>query len=1279
MTPLHFGNIIDMLKGEIYIEEDSMYEDYRIYVPNSLKILLNDKYAKNKFLRKEKGTIVFLDISGFTFLTEKLMMTGHEGSEELTYHINRYFDHLIKVITNYGGDIIKFGGDALLFHFDGDGSYIKAIEAVNKIIKIVGRQYDGVSTSAGKFTINIHCGMSYGEFWQCSFGSEDRQLEYLIFGEQVERAINLAEKVSANEVGIGIDLYPMFANIFEFERVMDEGFIKIKEIKKVKEFRNDSKRLDIEKGFSESMMKFIPEFVKEKIRKKDYIGEHRKVVTCFLSLESAFNILRRIGEKLIGEKVGDYFINIMSEIYNSILEILSNYEGTYLKTDISLKGEKIIYLFGAPVAHEDDGNRAIEATDKIIRSLREVNEGCKRRLGLESDLFIVKVGLNAGNAFWALVGNNTRKEWTVMGDSVNLAARIMNISKPWTISVIKEFANKLSEYEWEYIGEYLIKGKKDKFVIYKYNKRRIDVELREDAEEILIGREDEIAILDKCLDDISIGEKRLVSICGEAGMGKTILCINFIKRSSLKGIKVIKVTCQAFVKDEPYYVWKEVIREFFKLSNINDAGGIEEFLNRYIGEYRKWFPILNDLLEVFIEENEWTKSLLAKTRKAKLFEILCKLIKKLSDLNQLVLVFDDAHWMDNVSIEFIDYLFSLPINYRLMIIISHRKDFGIGTLKKLNCLVEIKLDEFTRDEAYRLMDYILGKDERLSNYKKIIYEKACGNPLFIRLLSESLVNQDVQGLKDVSLPDTISSMFLSIIDKMADEKKSFIKLAAIMGKTFDIRYMGKIFKKELQGVDINLILNKLCEEKWIIKDNDYQYSFKYPLMQEVAYESIPYSYKRFCHLAIADCYEKEAKDKYRIIGFLTYHYYHSSNATKAIEHLLISAEKSHKLYILNQSDKNFLDAANLIDKIRKRRYSDYFFEVFPAKDKLKEYEFNIFSGWGKVLSQMGRIKNAIDKFNKAIKNGYYLKRFNDVVRIKNKLAHCYFIVGRLKGAVKLINYSLTEAKKLNYYPGIAGCYNNLINICYKLKDSRKAMNFAKLAIKYALKASDYFLLADIYSNIGIIYWSVNKLNYSILYTKKALVVRKKIKDKYGIATCYNNIGVCYFNKKDYKEALDYYKRSLRLHKDLDDLYGIAWNYNNLGEIFFEMGKLETALKHFKKGKSIANEFGDKTLDIITSLFISAVLLRKGDYESGINLFNKIEESSIRFQLYEELMIVYYWIVRYFLIDNNIRLAFIYLKKLKKMLMKIDKSKFYYNLYYQRVVNLEKELNIKKEI
>lgn len=1250
-----------------------MNKDFSVYIPWCLRESVSRDRLGLRFLRKKRGSVLFLDISGFTGMTEKLMLTGREGSEELTFLINKYFDCVIDIIYYYGGDIIKFGGDALLCYFWGLDSYRLALQSVERIMRLMKREYVRVNTSAGKFALNVHCGISEGEFWECSVGEEGEQLEYLIFGDAVRQAITLAESVAANEVGVGRSLSNKVNDLFKYEVIERGEVIKLRELNVCKEV---SRRVDI--GDRDEYLlfdgeQFIPKYIREHIERADYIGEHRRVIVCFLELRGAYGLLMSIKNKKRGSEIDSYFIEVMSRVYTDIGRVLENYEGTYLKTDISANGEKIIYLFGAPVSHEDDMERALEATNEIIESLKGVNEVYKAELLALDDIFTVRCGLAAGDAFWAIVGSKLRKELTVMGDSVNLAARLMNLSPAWSISVVEQFTKKSPNYEWIYIGDYLIKGKRDKFKVYKFGKKIMSSQLSLQGEELIIGREKELDELDKCIDATYKGNKYLISICADAGMGKTLLCDNFIKRCRLKGVSLLKLTCHAFVSEEPYYIWKQLIKQIFELNDINvsDAKSIESFLSKHIGAHKKWIPVINAILDIAINENEWTNSLDSKGRKAKLYELIYRFMSKLSELNPLFIVIDDAHWMDNASLELIKHLYSIPSQEKVMTVLSHRKELRIDELKSLTSTKAIDLEKFGREESYRLMDHILGIDKRFKEIKKTIIEKADGNPLFIKLLSENVITQAEISYKEVILPDSISSMFLSIIDRFPNEEKSFIKLASIIGKTFNINDMKEIFSAELKEFELDLTAERLCQNQWIIKEYDSQYSFRYPLMQEVAYDSIPYSYKRLFHSKIAAYYENKAKDSSKILEFLTYHYYRSSNADKAIEHLINAAHKSNSLYLLNQSSKYFSDAVDMIEKLKQKRYSAYFFHVFPAKNKMRQYEFNALSGWAKVLSQMGRMKIAIAKFSKAIKKGIYLRQTHELVKLKNKLAHCYFVIGQFKKASELVHSSLDESKNLKYPEAIASSYNILINLCYVRKDYKNAIHFSKLAVKYASKSFSLILLADIYSNLGIIYWSMNRINKAIYYAKKALAIRRKNKDKYGIATSYNNIGVCYFHKKSFKQALYYYRKSVKIHTALDDLYGVAWNYNNIGEIFFELGKLKLALKYFSKANTIAKEYGDKALQTITALFIASVFFRGGQYKEGLAYFNEAEEEALKLNIYEELMIAYYWIVCYLINVEDDKLVIAYGKKLKGVMSKIDKTKFYYCLYSNRIKLLKK--------
>lgn len=1239
------------------------------FVPSTLKKKLLLFPDNPIFMDVREGTVLFSDISGFTSLTEKLMMSGREGSEELTFLINNYFDRMINIVYSYEGDIIKFGGDALLCYFDGTASSSNALSSVKEMMNVVKKEYKNISTSAGKFTITMHCGLEQGEIYECAVGDRDRQMEYLIFGSPVSEAFQLADLVSHNETGVSFNLEKTVSRFAAIEHKGEKRFFRLKDYHYKSCKKNETVPEQNNEEASLNMQKFVPSSLRDYAHQSHYAGEHRKVAVCFIEMASALNILIHARQVLANrEKAFHYCANKLSHIYAEINKITQSYEGTFLKTDMSAAGEKIVLLFGAPVAHEDDSHRGLEALRRLLSSLRQTDGLIRKELGCEESIFQIRCSMTAGSVFWTLVGNELRKEWTVMGDSVNLSARLMSISQPWSITLEESLVKRLPHYEWDSLGQFTIKGKQRSLNIYKFKGEHYLLQRISSDEVQIIGREKELKSLESYLAQAAEGTKILVSLSGDAGLGKTQICTYLIAKSKIKKFNSFLISNQAYEMGEPYHAWKETLQHVFEFYgiDINNTRQLLGFLSHRLKEHKKWIPLFKDIFNLNIRENEWTEFLEPKIRKTKLFEIINKLLTGISVEQPLLIIFDDAHWMDSVSLELIEYLFKAPGNARYMIMIAHRTDLDIRRFSLLKSFKHIELKEFSDEQSFKLMDSMVGGKEKLQEFKHIINQKAQGNPLFIKLLIENLGTDAATSMKEVTVPDTISSMFLSIIDRLGDDEKLYVKLASIFGKSFSSADLQNIFSLEFQNHNFDQALSNLIHNNWIAEDKKNHYSFRYPLMQEVAYENVPYSFKRQCHSTIADNYEQKTGDLHQILEILAYHYFRSSNADKAIEYSLKAAEKSFNLYILPQSHKYFSEASELIERIKLKRYSEYFYDTLPPSVKLKIYEYQAFSHWNDVLAEMGRMKQAIEICHKALQCGKNIANEHELITLKLRLAHCHQVIGQLKTAFIIASRTLQKAKKLANNYGIGGSLNILANIMYLQNNHHSGLKYGKDAIHYAKKAKLPRQLGNTYSNLSNLYAAINKISTAIHYAKKALRIRAKINDKYGVSISYNNLGVFYHVHGKFKDALFYYKKSLAICKELDDLYGIAYSHRNIGEILFEKNRLNDSIKNFEKAHIYAVESGDNILETSVNLFLAAIFSRKKDYKSCMQYFNNAKENAEKMGLKDELLISHYWMSRYLHSIGKTNQSIYHLTQAQTYLSQMETSALYYKIYAPRM-------------
>ncbi|MEO0227967.1 MAG: adenylate/guanylate cyclase domain-containing protein [candidate division WOR-3 bacterium] len=896
------------------------------------------------------------------------------------------------------------------------------------------------------------------------------------------------------------------------------------EEKKTAEKHTDAISLKIDwlKALISAYERYLPARVIEKIKlnpkAKRIEGERRNVTVLFADL-SGFTAL---SETMDAEEIA----NIINDFFTRMVKIVHKYEGSVDK----FLGDALMVLFGAPVAHHDDPERAVRAALEMQEEMERFNAEKKFASPLS-----MSVGINSGPAVALNVGSDERMEYTVIGDTVNLAARLESVSGPKEIIISQFTYEKIADIvDAEKRPSVKVKGKRKPVVNYLVKGIREHYRLPEITKIKFIGRKEELEIIKNSLNQAKNNRLRILGITGEPGSGKTRLGIEAQLTAQQENFTTLSVRCMPYEMNIPYNVITGVLSGYFQVK----PGVPEQDLKLKIGLKLKGIGLTLDEILPYIGllygmNFPELQALPPEELKKRTFNALKRIFESAAKSAPLFVRVEDLQWADPTSIEFFDYLLKELKEIPLQFFFEYRSDYAFPWLGQENC-ESIFLKNFTKEEANNFMQYILDAKEIPVEVIETVYEKSNGNPLFvseivklllkksgIRRIKERIVPTEM--FKKIEIAESVSSVILDRIDRMSELDKRTLQYASVIGRVFEPDLLAAILNTSVQNLSETLERLEHFEGVLVSDPTKKFYEFTSPTAYEVVYGSLFKIKRKELHTIIGNELEKIPEEKiYENLEKLAYHFARSNEERKGIYYLKSAADKSYRLYALKET-LNFFDQA--LELLKKKELSPE-----EMQDKLE------------VLRRQGWVLRLLGKLTEAIKNQ---------------------------------KQSLKLARKVSSLRDEAGANLNIGIIYQEMGIPKKGLNYWTRARRIAKKIGDKNIHSLAVVNLGNYYMETGVLKKALKYFNESLKLGEELKDKRAIGLAHLNLGYVIERQRDLPKALESYKRAHQLFEEIDDKENVARSLNQIGLIHLYLGNINEAIQNLSEVSTLASKIGDK--------------------------------------------------------------------------------------------------------
>jgi class 3 adenylate cyclase/tetratricopeptide (TPR) repeat protein len=1083
---------------------DGGLERTSLYVPRILQQHLADDPDGRWWT--EEGTSAFIDISGFTTLSEQLARKGREGAEQIAEVVGSSFESILEVAYDNGGSLLKFGGDSLLLWFAAQDHAARASRAtvlMRRVLRDVGR----IDTLGAKVTLRITQGVHSGRFHFFAVG--DSHVELLPVGPAWSRLVSMESSAAAGQIVIS----PETGSLLPGRCLGDAqgaGRLLLREppnhVAKVPHAPRP--RLS-----SETLGRALSSAIRAHVLGGGGTSEHRAVTVAFIRFEGTDALIEQRGPQAAAEA--------LHRLISAVQAATEQQAVTFLASDVDADGGKLILTAGAPKVTGDDEERMLLALQSIVAA----------------DLpLAIRIGVHRGSVFAGDIGPAYRRTYTVMGDAVNLTARLMAKAEPGQIYAtadVLDHSNTL--FLTRELEPFVVKGKAQPIRAWSVGRAAGSRSRHSTLEDHpLVGRETELGIVREALADVRAGSGRLIEIVGEAGIGKTRLLETL--RHDAADLRQLHAVCEAYTAHTPYSLWRELLREFMGFGRDDPDDVVAERLRDWVSanapELTPWLPLIAIAFDAEIAPTPEVQMLAERNRRTKLHEVVGRFLEILIPEPALIEI-ENAHHMDAASAELLSSLVGRLGERPWLVGVTRRPtDEGFAAPESV-ADTRMILEPLALKDALYITQLASEQHPLPMHVLETVAKRSGGNPQFLRDLLRAAIESGGVG----GLPDSAEAAAMARIDALTPQDRALVRRAAVFGLTFhprNVAWLAEEGEATVPGPATWERLQELFDE-----EGDGYLRFRRSLLRDTAYEGLPYKLRRRLHRIVAARLEQELDDPEEYAAILSLHYFVAGEYRSAWRYAGIGAKHAEDVYA-------YLEAAGLYAR------------AIESGERLGDLGTTalatMYESLGDSWNRAGEFKKASDAHGTARKliegdplwkSRLLLKRS----KMEEKLGKC----------AESLRWAARARKVLEHVDGREGA-------------------------KQAAHVTAWY--ATVLQNQG-------RTNDAVRWAQRAVDEAEAIDDPDALGAAYFVIGWAYSELgKDGVEPL--WQRSLEAYRRAGNRERQAGLLSNLGGALQWEGRWDEALTYYERGREESQKIGDLVDAEIARLNVTEILTYRGE-------------------------------------------------------------------------------------
>jgi class 3 adenylate cyclase/tetratricopeptide (TPR) repeat protein len=1093
------------------------------------------------------GSLVSVDISGFTSLSERLQAKGRVGAEELILLISGVFEGLIGIAHRHGGDVLKFRGDALLLIFSGPEHEVRACRAASEMQWLVEETGETMS-SVGPVRLGMATGVHSGDCHFFLVGST--HLELVVTGPAATAVVKLEDAAETGEVLVSTAT----AAALEPGWIVGErdGDVLVR----VPHAFGGAAPAFGDTAAEEDLDSFVPEPLRRHLALEAGEGEHRMVTVAFLKFSGTDVLLAREGAEAVYQE--------LEQLGRALADVAAELGITWLESDVDVDGGKLYLVAGAPTSSGEDEER-------MLRTLQAILEAPTR--------LTLRAGVNRGPAFAGDVGAVSRRTYAVMGDTVNLAARLTARAEPGNILASADVLER-SRTRFETSHQpFLMKGKDRPVVAYTVGAA---TGVREQAVERLplVGRNEELDSLRRAVDSARVRQFQLVELVGEPGIGKSRL-VEELKTLAV-GFQHLESRCEAYESSHAFFAVRSLLRPLAGLTpeqTSAEAGAqLAPFIQTVMPDLAPWLPLLAVPFDAEVPSTPETDAVDAAFRRDKLHDVVLQFMARVL-LMPTLLVVEDVHWIDDASAFLLRHLAASPLPRPWLVCVTRRPEGeafsaeGHGTQLALAPLP---------DEAAASLALSAAGDLALSEFQlETLTERAGGNPLFVR----ELIGASRAGAGADVLPESVETLLTSRIDRLDPADRLLLRYASVLGPRFDVGVLEEILVDELVEPGDLERWQRLSE--FVERDSSESLRFRHDLFRAMAYEGLSFRRRREIHGKVGAALEARAEGSTdEVAGLLSLHFLEGGELEKAWRYSVAAGRRAQTQYANVVAAELYERALAAAEQLAELPVA----EVLPVLEALGDVA-TLFAGYERAEQAYGR---ALD-----LAAGDPVAR----TRLMRKIGVSVERLGRREEGLGWFDRALAELDAED--GGTDGVASRVaLEIAYA--GSLYYRSRYEECIRWAEQAVMHAEEIDLSSEIAHACYILSLASAQAgrpepSYAQRALAIYEQTGELVGHGILLNNLGLEAFEAYRWDEAVERYRRAAELSERAGDVASVARVHVNEADVLAERGLLDEAEQRLRDALRVWRAASYPLAIAITSSNLGRVLARAGRTEEALAL------------------------------------------------------------------------------
>ncbi|NJN67713.1 MAG: tetratricopeptide repeat protein [Chloroflexaceae bacterium] len=963
------------------------------------------------------------------------------------------------------------------------------------------------------------------------------------------------------------------------------------------------------------LLRYVPAAVTARLRagQQDWLADFRRMTVMFVGVGGL-------------DYTADLALEWIQTFLSDAQKIIYRYEGSLNKLVVDDKGTVLLILFGAPpLAHEDDPIRALACARELQQLSRASARMPESHPAPDRPMLDIRIaiGITSNTVFAGPMGSPTCCEYTVMGDDVNLAARLMQLAGPGRVLCDQStYGEARKRWSLEALSPMQVKGKTEKVQLYRFAGLPA---LTQSSETIpLVGRDHELAALGSYLERVRSGMGCVVSVIGEGGIGKTRLTQEFIRRVTRDApstLTVIQGTAHSIASQTPYLVWREVLTISLGLESLPEpeqrTARVSERARNLEMNLEHRLPLLNDILDLGVPETPATRGLRPNKRRENLAFLVVQLLNAMAQKTPLVIVLDDMHWADSLSWDLaLDVARAVSHQPILLLLCYRSPDTGEDsrwghekrtTLQAMTNLGQHHTLPLTSLDAVAVAHLAASHLDNRPVAARVaawLVERSQGNPFFVeetvRMLREqSALMLDETGTWQLvgeqcltAIPSTIQGIIQTHLDRLQPNIQLTCKVASVVGRIFPARVVAGVYPVPEEVANLWHYLDILAQQEITPLESyepELRYQFKSAVTQDVAYHSLLQTHRQELHKAVAEWYEREYTsnlDPY--IPLIADHYRHAEQWLRFLDF----AERAGKLAAANYATAEALTyLSQAIDLLQTHptwfpsaRQQERLFRLLLARQEVYRHSSH-FSLQERDLDELTELAEAIgDTYHQAIlqtHRAYYFQAINDY-----------------EAADQAAKYALKLAKQLDNRHLLGENMNVLARSAELRANYHQALWWGFQALEYCREVGDRHGEARSLHFLGVANTELGDYAQAETYLYQALDIRQDIEDRWGEATSLYQIGSLHMKLGRPRDALKAYDQALTIRQAIGDRSGEAFSLLNIGNAYHALGDMSVAQRYQREALTIWRELGNHYGEAMLLVGMSEIATALGDFEAA---------------------------------------------------------------------------------